>query len=388
MGATAENHADEARILSIQSEECAKRLQALKSDVVTPTSTNANPVITRMSIDTTASVRSITQSILSLYGHESLYEKPSEAQGEVLGSGNMQTDQARVSRIIEDHIRKTAVVDEDEPFSELILPYTFKHGPEPRKPGTTSNGKAVGALRAERFNHLVGTELGIPTEFSGASSDQHQYVAERNGSFFSLKMGDGVPGTECSSLTLFSAVRNYETGRDGVHHDLCIYFAHRLCYFQLDERPVMILDSLVRQLPLHNVFRLRRLLVPVPWGFVKMMLDIARYNSLYRQFYYRETIAVMLQTVNEDYVARSYELCLNHQIKKSRSLLNRDQKPLALYRTWGREGHMTFSVIRKEDTARTHLVFPKVHFYFKNVQIIGPEQPSRLVEKGVYSASC
>ena len=353
MGGNAEDHADDARILSIQSEECAKRLQALKSDVVTPTSTNANPVITRMSIDTTASVRSITQSILSLYGHESLYETPSEAQGEVLGSGSMQIDQARVSRIIEDHIRKSAVVAEDEPSSDLILPYTFKHCPEPRKPGTASDGKAAGALRLERYNHLVGTELCIPTEFSGASSDQHQYVAERNGFFFSRKTGEGVPGTERSSLILYSAVRYYENGRDGVHHNLCIYHAHRLRYFQLDERPMMILDSLVRQLPLHNVFKWRRLLVPVPWGFVKLMLDVMRYTSpINRQYYYREALAAMLQTVNEDYVTSSCRLYLNGQIKKSKSVLNRNRNPLALYQKWAREGHMTFSVIQKQDTAR------------------------------------
>ena len=117
MGATVENYAEQARILSIQSEECAKRLQTLKDDVVTPTSTDADPLINRMSvrvIDTAVSVRSTTDSILSLYCHESLYETPSESQGEVLGTESMQVDHARVSGIIEDHIRKSAMVDEDE----------------------------------------------------------------------------------------------------------------------------------------------------------------------------------------------------------------------------------------------------------------------------------
>ena len=324
--------------------------------MVTPTSSNASPVITRMSIDTTASVRSITESVLSLYGHESLYETPSEAQGVVLWSRSMQVDQARVSRIVEDHIRKIAAVDEDGPASPLILPYTFKHCPEPR---TAINGEAVGAL-----NHLVATELGIPTDFSEDSSDRHQCVAERDGSFFFLKSTSDVPGVELNFLVLSSVVRYYENGKDWMHYELCIILAHQLPLLQVDERRMMILDSLVRQLPLHNVFTLRRLVVPVPWEFVNFMLDAVRYTSpINRQHCYREALAAMLQTVNASYVARSCELCLSGQSKASISLfdidqkplkpLRKDQKPLAIYQKWGREGHMTFSVIRVENIART-----------------------------------
>ena len=124
MGGAAENYAEQVQMLSIHSEKCEKRLQTLEDIVVPPTSTNNNSVINRMSIDTAASVHSITDSILSLYGHESLYETPSESQGEVLAPGSMQ---ARVSRIIEDHIRKIAVVDEDEAIEDLKIEQFCNH---------------------------------------------------------------------------------------------------------------------------------------------------------------------------------------------------------------------------------------------------------------------
>ena len=200
MGGTVENHVEQARILSIQSEGCAKRLQTLENDVAIPTSTDANPVIRCTSIDTTASARSIISSILSLYGHESLYERPPESQGEVLETGSMQVDQAGVSRIIDDQIRKSAVVGEDGPESPLklpdtpvilpnsplvltasplmlpdpalILPCSFEHSSDF---STASNDKAVRDLEVEHFDNLAATELGISTESHENSSDQHQY---------------------------------------------------------------------------------------------------------------------------------------------------------------------------------------------------------------------
>ncbi len=63
--------------------------------MVKATSTNADPLINRMStrvIDTAASVRSATDSILNLDCDESIYETASESQGEVLGTGSMQVD--------------------------------------------------------------------------------------------------------------------------------------------------------------------------------------------------------------------------------------------------------------------------------------------------------
>ena len=173
MGGTVENQAEQARILSIQSEECAKRLQTLENDVAIPTSTDANPVIHRTSIDTTASARSIVDSILSLYGHESLYERLSESQGEALETG---VDQARVLRITEDHRRKSAVVDLDGLDSPLILPCTSEYSLDS---STASNDEAIGDLQVEYFDHLGATELGTSTESYEFDSDQLQYDGER-----------------------------------------------------------------------------------------------------------------------------------------------------------------------------------------------------------------
>ena len=176
MGCTVEKHAEQAPILSTQSEGYTKQFQTLENDVVIPTSTDANPVINRTSIDTTASVRSIIDSILSLYGHESLCETPSEYQGEALETGSMQVDQARVPRITKDHMRKSAVVDLHGPDSPLVLPCTSKYSLDP---STASNDEAIGDLEVEYSNHLAATELGIPTESYEFNSDQLQYDGER-----------------------------------------------------------------------------------------------------------------------------------------------------------------------------------------------------------------
>ena len=204
VGGTFDNHAEQARILSIQSEGCAKRLQSLENDVALPTSTDANPLIRRTSIDTTASARSILDSILSLYGHESLYERPPESQAEVLETGSMQVDQTRVSRIIDDQIRISAVVDEDGldsprrlpdtplilPNSPLVLLASPLILPDPAiissispltlpcsslESSTASNDEAIGDLEVGHFDHLAATEPGISTESHKNSSDQHQY---------------------------------------------------------------------------------------------------------------------------------------------------------------------------------------------------------------------
>ena len=351
MGGAVENHTEQVQILSIQSEKCAKRLQVLEDVVVPPTSTNNNPVINRMSIDTAASVRSITDSILSLYGHESLYETSTESQGEVLAPGSMQIDQARVSRIIEDHIRKSAVVNEDGPDSPLMLPWTSKRSLDS---STASDDEAIEELKVEHFNHLAATELGIFTDFCEDGSDQHEYDAERYVYGFFLKNTCGVKLTESYFQVLSSAVQYYEKGKDWRHYELCITLAHRVRHLQLDERPMMILDSLVRQLPLSDAFKLRRLVAPVPWEYVDYMLNAITYTyPVNRQHCCHEVLAAMLQAVHESYVASSYELCLNSQIKESTSRLNMDQKPLALYQEWAQEGRMPIFIIRHKDVART-----------------------------------
>ena len=121
---------------------------------------------------------------LSLYGHESLYERPSEYQGEALETGSMQVDQVRVPRITEDHMRKSTVVDHDGPDSPLILPCASEYSLDS---STTSNNEAIGDLELENFDHLVATESGIPTESYEFGSNQLQYGGERAASGFPLR---------------------------------------------------------------------------------------------------------------------------------------------------------------------------------------------------------
>ena len=129
-------------------------------------------------------------SILSLYGHESLYERPSEYQGEALETGSMQVDQVRVPRISEDHMRKSTVVDHDGLDSPLVLPCTSRYSLDS---GTASNNEAIGDLELENFDHLAATESGIPTESYEFGSNQLQYGGERAASGF--LSGDTRPVT-------------------------------------------------------------------------------------------------------------------------------------------------------------------------------------------------
>ena len=166
----------QAQMLSIQSEGCAKRLQTSENDVAISKITDANPLVRRTSIDSTAYARSIISSILSLYGHESLYERPPESQGEVLETGSTQVDQASVSRIIDDQVRTSAVVDEDRPDSPFISPSGSRYSLDS---STASDDQAIEDLRVEHFNHLAATELGIWTDLSENFLDQHQYDSEQ-----------------------------------------------------------------------------------------------------------------------------------------------------------------------------------------------------------------
>ena len=327
-------------MLSIQSEECAKRLQALKNEVVPPLGTNANPMIYRMSIDTAASARSITDSILSLYGHQSLYETPSESQSGVLETGSVQVDHARVSRMIEDHIRKSAVVYQDRPDSPIMLPCTTKH---------------IEGLEVEHFNDLPGTHLGIFTNFYEDISDQHQYDSERFVSGSLRRHTCGISLEESSFLILSSVVQYYANGKDWRPYELSITLTHRVCLLRLDGRPMMILDSLVRQPQLQDTFTLRRLVVPLPWDWVMGMMSTMRYTyRMKSQDYPHLYLTTVLRAANESYVARSYELCLNGQIKESTSCININQKPLALYQQWAQERQrMTFFIIRLKNVAGT-----------------------------------
>ena len=176
--------------------------------MVIPKSTDANPVINRASIDTTTSVRSIMDSILSLYGHESLYERPSDYQSEALETGSM---------ITEDHMRKSTVVDHDGPDSPLILPCASEY---PLDSSTRSNNEAIGDLELENFDHLAATESGIPTEFYEFGSNQFQYDSERAASGFPLRNTRATKLRQSYDVVL-SIMVNDKYG----HYTLCTFLA-------------------------------------------------------------------------------------------------------------------------------------------------------------------
>ena len=351
MGSIVENHAEQARILLVQSEGCAKRLQALKNDEVISASTGASPMINRTSIDTTAFVRSIVDSILSLYAHESLYETPWGSRGEPLGTTMIQIDLDRASRIIEDHRRRVAVVDEDRPDSPFISPSASGYALDS---STSSDDQAIEYLKVEYFNHLPGTELSTWTDSSKDGSDQHQYDSERiiSGRFLRNTCGSTLEKSYISVLE--SAVNYYEKGKDWMHYELVITIGHRVRYLQLDEKPMVVLDSLLRQLPLYDGFKLRRLVVPMLWESVEFDLDATTYSYLInRQHSCHEVLAAMLDPFDESYRASSYELCLSSYGEELTSRLSIDQKPLVLYQQWLQEGRNPFFLIPLKDVAST-----------------------------------
>ena len=94
--------------LSSQSDGWAKRLETLEKEMMISTDSSNDPAVNRMSIrviDTADSARSTRDSILSLYGHRSYYQKildPREAPFAM--ALELQADYVRVSRIIEDHL--------------------------------------------------------------------------------------------------------------------------------------------------------------------------------------------------------------------------------------------------------------------------------------------
>ena len=94
--------------LSSQSDGWVKRLETLEKEMMIPTDSSNDAAVKRMSIrvvDRADSARSTRDSILSLYGHRSYYQKildPREAPFTM--ALELQADYARVSRIIEDHL--------------------------------------------------------------------------------------------------------------------------------------------------------------------------------------------------------------------------------------------------------------------------------------------
>lgn len=311
------------------------------------TSTDTNPVIRRTSIDTTASARSIMESILSLYGHDSLYERPPESQGEALENESMQVDLARVPRITKDYIRKTTVVDEDRQDSPFISPSASRLI-------LASDDQRIEDLLVEQSNHFAATELGI-YPYLQDSLDQHQYDSERIVSSFFLRYTLGSTIKDSYIAVLLSAFQYYEKGKDWRQYELCITTTHRTHYLQLHDRSLLV-DRLCRQQPLYCGFRLRRLMVPVSWKRVHYMLDTIIYTyRINRHHGYHEVLAAMLQAVNESLEPMSYAyvLCLSSHTKESTSRLPSDEKPLVLYEKWKRKGRKPFFLIRLKDEART-----------------------------------
>lgn len=105
---TAQENARLLQLLSLESKNCVQQLQHLEKDTMLPRSSSADPAINRMStrlIDTANEARSIRDSIISLFGHRSYYEKIREPrEGDFALAPEMQADHSRVSRLIEDHI--------------------------------------------------------------------------------------------------------------------------------------------------------------------------------------------------------------------------------------------------------------------------------------------
>lgn len=113
-----EEHTRQIQLLSSASNGCIQRLEALEEEAIAPANGDANAAISRMSIrstDSSSSARSIRDSILSLWSHDSDVEK---ILGSCEGSQGVgpeeQIDHPRVSRLIEDFLYPAATVVDSE----------------------------------------------------------------------------------------------------------------------------------------------------------------------------------------------------------------------------------------------------------------------------------
>ena len=126
--------------LSSQSDGWTKRLETLEKEMMIPTDSSNDPAVNRMSInvvDTADSARSTRDSILSLYGHRSYYQKildPREAPFDM--ALEMQVDYSRISRIIEDHLEKD--LQPAEAASEAVDEVLNVHANASRQPDNSS----------------------------------------------------------------------------------------------------------------------------------------------------------------------------------------------------------------------------------------------------------
>lgn len=137
--------------LSSQSDGWAKRLETLEKEMMMPTDSSNDPAVNRMSInvvDRADSARSTRDSILSLYGHRSYYQKildPREAPFEI--ALEMQADYARVSRIIEDHLEDD--LQPAEAASEAVDEGLDVHANASTKPADSSEELEI--FHAQRY---------------------------------------------------------------------------------------------------------------------------------------------------------------------------------------------------------------------------------------------
>lgn len=109
-----QENARQIELLALQSDACVKRLESLEEQMTIPARNQGKLAIDRMSImttDTARSARSTTESIMSLYGHQSYYQLILDPrEGEFDMAPEMLVDHSRISMIIEDclHSKDTA----------------------------------------------------------------------------------------------------------------------------------------------------------------------------------------------------------------------------------------------------------------------------------------
>lgn len=107
-GEMPEEMPEEICLVYLQSDAYAERLELLEEESASSASEDDIPAIDRRSIrttDTAASARSMTQAIMSLYGHQSDDQNIlAPRKGEFAVAPEMPVDQSEVSVIVEDHL--------------------------------------------------------------------------------------------------------------------------------------------------------------------------------------------------------------------------------------------------------------------------------------------
>ena len=95
------------QLLALQSDACVRRLETLEEEMIIPASNRRDSATDRMSImttDTAMTARSMRESIMSLYGHQSYYQiilDPREGSFDI--APEMLIDHSTISMIIEHH---------------------------------------------------------------------------------------------------------------------------------------------------------------------------------------------------------------------------------------------------------------------------------------------